>query len=108
MEPGIGGETRGAGAKRHKGGRPREDARHELVMNLGLDWFEATERMPEPGRSSETAFGDLVHSVFQWTEVSGDPYEAATYALRWHWEQVELMRNRAPAIDFLQRHGEEI
>ncbi len=108
MEPGIGGETRGARAKGHKGGRPRENARHELVMNLGVDWFEATERMPEPGRSGETAFGDLVHSVFQWTEVSGDPYEAATYALRWHWEQVELMRNRPPAIDFLRHHGEEI
>ncbi|MGC2411975.1 MAG: hypothetical protein WA459_04675 [Stellaceae bacterium] len=108
VEPVILGETRGAGAKKEKGGRPSEDARHELVGNLGLDWSRATERMPDPGRSSETAFGDLVHGVFQWLEVSEDPYEAATYALRRHWEQVEFERNRPSLDDFLRRHGEEI
>ena len=108
VEPAIGGDARGAGAKKQKGGRPSEYARHELVINLGLDWLRATKRMPESGRSSETAFGDLVHSVFEWLEVSGDPYEAATYALRWHWEQLELERSRPPLDDFLRRHGEEI
>lgn len=76
-------------------------------MELALDWLRATSEMPKAGRSSETAFGDLVHSVFQWLEISKDPYEAATYALRWYWEQVELERNRPSLADFLRHHGEK-
>jgi hypothetical protein len=86
-EPSILGAVRGTGVKGRNGGRPSEDARHELVMNLGLDWIRAANQMPEPGRSSESAFGDLVHSVFQWLNITKDPYEAATYALRRHWEK---------------------
>jgi hypothetical protein len=92
LEPMIFGEVRGAGA--NKGGRPSEDARQELVMNLGLDWLYRTGQIPESGRSGNTAFGELVHSVFQWLGISEDPHGAATYALRRYWEQVELGRKQ--------------
>jgi hypothetical protein len=82
VEPIIFGEVRGTGTKSRKGGRPSEDPRHELVMRLALDWLHATGRVPEAGRSSETAFGDLVHSVFQWLLPEERAAEAASYALR--------------------------
>jgi hypothetical protein len=74
-------------------------------MNLGLDWLHATAGMPEPGRSSKTAFGELVHSVFQWLEI---PDEAATYALRLYWKEMQLERDRPSLADFLRRHGDEL
>jgi hypothetical protein len=108
VEPVIFGEARRAGTKAHKGGRPSEDTRHELVMNLGLDWIRATDQMPEPGRSSETAFGDLVHGVFQWLDITKDPCEAATYALRRHWEEVRLGRNLPLSTHISRRLGKKI
>jgi hypothetical protein len=85
VEPVILGEARGVGARIHKGGRPTEEARLDLVMALGLDWLHATGKNPEPGRSDRTGFGELVHTVFQWLDISEDPYEAATYSLRRFW-----------------------
>jgi hypothetical protein len=105
LEPVIFGEVRGAGPDKRKGGRLREDGRHELVMKLGLHWLHATGQMPKPGRSSETAFGALVHSVFQWLEI---PDEAATYALRRYWAEVKRGLHRPSLAVFLRRHGEEL
>jgi hypothetical protein len=85
FEPVIMGEARGAGARDHTGGRPTEDARHKLVMHLAWAWQTATNQAPEAGRSDSTGFGDLVHSIFQWLDVSVDTSEAATYALRRYW-----------------------
>jgi hypothetical protein len=108
LEPVIFGEARGAGAKKRKGGRPSEEARHQLVMHLALDWVHATGQMPEPGRSGETGFGDFVHSVFQWLLNEEDGVgEAATYALRTYWDTVRNLKRRPPLSDFLARHGEE-
>jgi hypothetical protein len=61
-------------------------------MNLALDWFEATRQMADMGRSDHTGFGQLVHSVFQWLDISKDPYAGATYAPRRFWEEVERGR----------------
>ena len=105
LEPVIFGEVRGAGPDKRKGGRPHEDGRHELVMKLGLDWLHATGQISKRGRSSETAFGALVHSVFRWLEI---PDEAATYALRRYWAEVELGLHRPPLAAFLRRHGEKL
>jgi hypothetical protein len=84
MEPVILGQARGASDDKPKGGRPRENARHNLVMHLALDWYLGTGVMPEPGRSDSTGFGELVHSVFDWLEEPG-----ATRALRDYWREVE-------------------
>lgn len=112
LEPMIFGEARGAGAKWHKGGRPSEDARHELVMHLAMDWLHATGQMPRPGRSDETGFGSLVHSVFQWLYVpEAAPHEEidkASYSLRRYWVEVEQGRTRPSLEDFLRRRGEEL
>ena len=89
LEPMIFGEVRGLGAKKCKGGRPSRDAQHELVMNLALDWTSATGNAPEHGRSDRTGFGDLVHSVFQWSLPEEQAAGAATYALRRYWSEVE-------------------
>lgn len=86
FEPVIIGEVRGVGTRDHTGGRPAEAARHELVMHLAVDWLTATGQAPEAGRSDSIGFGDLVHSVFQWLDVSADTSEAASYALRRFWD----------------------
>jgi hypothetical protein len=49
-----------------EGGRPLKEAEYDLVMRLAIDWLHATAKRPQPCRSDETGFGDLVHSVFQW------------------------------------------
>jgi hypothetical protein len=94
MEPVILGEARGTGSSRRKGGRAIEYARLELVIALGLDWLRATGKGPKHGRSGETAFGDLVHGIFLWLEISRDPYEAATYTLR----RYSTLRNRRSSV----------
>lgn len=82
-EPMIMDEVRGAGAVRDRGGRPDNNLRLNLVLNLAMDWLAATGGPPRPGRSDKTGFGGLVHSVFQWLKL---PEGAATHALRQHWE----------------------
>jgi hypothetical protein len=85
LEPMIMGEVRGAGARDHKGGAPTRDAEYELVMWLALAWLEATDHKPKPGRSDHTGFGDLVHWLFRWLDISGKSSDAAAYALRRYW-----------------------
>ena len=103
-EPVIMGEVRGAGTLRHRGGRPEEAARRELVMHLALDWLTATGKPPKQGRSDKTGFGDLAHRVFQWL---GLPDGSAAHALRQYWTAVEAGRKRPKLADFLARHGED-
>jgi hypothetical protein len=55
-----------------------------LIRNLALDWIRATVCEPSPGRSDQSGFGDLVHSVFQWLD---EP--APDQALRRHWTEVQ-------------------
>jgi len=88
MEPMIAGTVRGGSDPKNQGGRPGESARRDLVMHLALDWLCASGSPPEPGRSDNSGFGDLVHSTFQWLDVSADPSEAAAYALRRYWSAV--------------------
>jgi hypothetical protein len=56
LEPVILGQARGASGAEPKGGRRREDARHDLVMRLAVDWYLGTGVMPESGRSGEYNF----------------------------------------------------
>ena len=108
VEPMILGQVRGTAAQKSKGGRPSEDAQHELVPHLAIDWLHATGKTPEPGRSGATGFGDLVHSVFQWLlSKEDDGSEAATYALRRYWDNMRKRKHRQPLGDFRARHGEE-
>jgi hypothetical protein len=83
VEPMIRGEVRGDGAARDHGGRPRNDALQDLILQLAGEWLYATGELPKAGRSDKTGFGDLVHKVFQWC---GEP-EAATHALRQYWAE---------------------
>jgi hypothetical protein len=83
MEPRIMGEMR------HRGGRPANECHQSLVMHLATDWLTATCAPPKPGRSDNSGFGDLVHSVFQWL---GLPDDSATYALRQFWDAVRQGR----------------
>ena len=86
-EPIIMGKVRGTGATRHRGGRPRNEGRENLVMHLAMDWLNATGEAPKHGRSDRTGFGDLAHSVFQWLNL---PEGSAPYALRQY--RVDLER----------------
>jgi hypothetical protein len=95
LEPRVLGLVRGSGQRKPKGGRPSDDARQQLVMFLACDWLLATGQAPAGGRSDELGFGDLVHSVFQWLEISDDPTEAATYALR-HWSEAKKALAASP------------
>ena len=85
LEPVIMGEVRGAGARHHRGGRPRNAKHRDLVMNLAMDWISATGEAPKPGRSDYTSFGELVHSIFQWLDL---PDGSAAHALRRYWAEV--------------------
>lgn len=104
MEPLIMGEMRGAGTRRHHGGRPRHEEQQELIMNLATGWAITTEQLPEPGRSDETGFGDLCHCVFQWLNL---PDGSATQALRRYWETIKRYKAREPLAAFLARHGQK-
>ena len=84
LEPRILGRVSGSGEGAPVGGRPRHVAQEELIRNLALDWIRATDCEPSPGRSDQSGFGDLVHSVFQWLD---EP--APDQALRRHWTEVE-------------------
>jgi hypothetical protein len=86
LEPMIMGEVRGAGAGRHRGGRPTNEDHRTLIMHLAIDWLLATSEPPKPGRSEGTGFGELAHNVFQWLSL---PEGSAAYALRQYWADVE-------------------
>lgn len=103
LEPMIMGEVRGAGATRHRGGRPTNERHKTLVMYLAIDWSNATDELPKSGRSEGTGFGELAHSVFQWLELP----DSAANAFRQYWAAVEVGRKRPKLADFLARHGEE-
>jgi hypothetical protein len=105
FEPQVLGVTRGSPEPKPKGGRPREDARFELIMHLAMDWHHATGEEPRPGRSDYTDFGDLVHSVFQWL---GLPEGSATHLLRRYRASVKNRKTRPSLEDFLKRYGEEL
>jgi hypothetical protein len=57
-------------------------------MNLAIDWTFATDAKPSPCRSDQTAFGDLVHCVFQWLD---EP--APDQALRRYWHAAKVYRS---------------
>jgi hypothetical protein len=91
LEPIIMGTARGADTQmpsaKHMyiGGRPSIlDLLFSLIGALVQAWERATGIFPSPGRSDETGFGELVHSVFQWLEMDGQ----AEYALRRFWEEL--------------------
>jgi hypothetical protein len=73
-------------------------------MYLAMDWLTATGEPPKHGRSDNTAFGDLVHSVFQWLAL---PEGSAAYALPQFWAAVEAGKARPQLAHFLARHGED-
>jgi len=108
LEPQVLGRVRGSPGPHGGGGRPSENSRQELVMNLATDWHQAIGQSPERGRSDQTGFGELVHSIFGWLDISKDPYEAAAYTLRRFWEQVEKRNTRSTSADLLERCDEDL
>jgi hypothetical protein len=86
-----------AAAKSDQGGRPLKDAEYELVMHLAIDWSHALGDKPRSGRSGNSGFGDLVHSVFQWMGLRN---KSAIYALRRYWADVERAQNWRSSKDF--------
>jgi hypothetical protein len=90
IEPYIMGAVRGSGKQMpasnqmHAGGRRSNlDFKFLLIGRLAQAWEHATGILPSAGRSDETGFGELVHSVFQWLEMDGQ----AEYALREYWKE---------------------
>jgi hypothetical protein len=90
VEPIIMGTARGAdkqmpsSMQMHIGGRRSIlDFEFSLIGTLVQAWQRATGILPSAGRSDETGFGDLVHSVFQWLGMDGQ----AEYALRQYWKE---------------------
>jgi hypothetical protein len=79
VEPSIMGVARRAGGSKDKGGRPKDESLVAFVAHLAMDWLLLTGQRPIAGRSDGTAFGDLVHSILQWENVTP---ERASYALR--------------------------
>ena len=90
IEPLIMGTLRGADKGGHSG-RPDTAGQRELVMYLAMDWSQATGSPPKPGRSDNTGFGDLVHSVFQWLTL---PDGSATHAMRRYWAALRQRQAR--------------
>jgi hypothetical protein len=84
LEPYINRFARGADGPKPSGGRRSYlDFEFLLIGRLATAWECATGQFPPPGRSDETGFGDLVHSVFQWLGMEGQ----AEYALRQYWKE---------------------
>lgn len=102
LEPSIMSQVRGGGARPHRGGRPDHPHHQDLVMHLAIDWIQATGETPKPGRSDNSGFGDLVHSIFQWLDL---PDGSAGYALRQYWAEMNRVKAREPLEDFLRHHG---
>jgi hypothetical protein len=90
LEPIIMGIARGSNYNSTAGGRPNGADEERLVSYLAVDWALATGKLPERGRSSETAFGELVHHVFSWTTKS-EPDQA----LRRYWDAFEQRSKKA-------------
>jgi hypothetical protein len=85
VEPRIMDQARGAGDGRDSGGRPENEDLQKIILALNADWLHATETPPTPGgRSDQTGFGDLVHSVSHWIGLSE---ATAAYALRRYWAE---------------------
>jgi hypothetical protein len=84
LEPYIYRVARGADNRMAGGGRRTYlDFKFLLIGRLAAAWERATGDFPAVGRSDETGFGDLVHSVFQWLGMDGQ----AEYALRQYWKE---------------------
>ena len=84
IEPYIYRVARGADNRMAGGGRRTYlDFKFLLIGRLIAAWERATGDFPSVGRSDETGFGDLVHSVFQWLGMDGQ----AEYALRQYWKE---------------------
>ena len=68
---------------------------HKLTLIGGLAhaWERTTGAFPIAGRSDQTPFGDLVHSVFQWLGLDDGE---AVYALRTFWKEVPQDRAEPP------------
>ena len=93
FEPIIMGVSRGrASAGGH--GRPRRQPADNLVMYLAVDWLVVTGQTPATGRSEAKPFGELVHRVFDWLNLSG-----ADQALRRYWAAVAREKARATPFD---------
>jgi hypothetical protein len=107
FEPQVLGVVRGSPEPKPRGGRPSHVPHQWLVMNLAGDWLGGFGEPPAPGRSDATAFGGLVHCVFEWLYVPNSATqeaidvaiefstEAATYALRRHWDAVARVKGRS-------------
>jgi hypothetical protein len=111
FEPQVLGVVRGSSETKPKGGRPSEDLRHQLVIRLALNWCEGTGQMADQGRSDQTGFGELVHSVIAWLYVPSlgtqdvideaieSAREKANYALRRYWtEKTRAAARRSPSF----------
>jgi hypothetical protein len=84
VEPSIYRVARGADNRiAGSGRRTYLDFKFLLIGRLAIAWERATGDFPSAGRSDETGFGDLVHSVFQWLGMDGQ----AEYALRQYWKE---------------------
>jgi hypothetical protein len=84
IEPYLYRVARGADNRIAGGGRRSDlDFKFLLISRLATAWGRATGDFPAVGRSDETGFGDLVHSVFQWLGMDGQ----AEYALRRYWKE---------------------
>lgn len=94
VEPSINRVARGAGDEALLAGPP-SDMPHKLTLIGGLAhaWERTTGAFPIAGRSDQTPFGDLVHSVFQWLGLDDGE---AVYALRTFWKEVPQDRAEPP------------
>jgi hypothetical protein len=109
LEPQVLGQVRGSPGPKAEGGRPSEKTRQELVMHLATDWLQATGQSPERGRSDQTGFGELAHSIFGWLDFSKDPYEAATHpsgAFGNRWRGATSARHRRISWGFTTKNSE--
>jgi hypothetical protein len=81
----------------HRGGRPSNESKFILIALLALDWLHVTGHKPKPGRATNTGFGYLVCSVFEWlkmTDEADHSDEDSLHVLRQYWEVVKESRNR--------------
>ena len=75
-------------------GRPPATKADRLVMYLAVDWAVVIGEAPEPGRSDQKPFGDLVHQVFGWLK-----WPRADQALRRYWDAVRQEGARRTRLD---------
>jgi hypothetical protein len=83
IEPCIDGIVRGRDNRTPSGGRPSDlDFKLTLIGTLAHAWERFAGAFPSFGRSDGTAFGDLVHSIFQWLEIEKGGVEHALRQFR--------------------------